>query len=165
MDYFNRFNFVIISHRVTFHLELHMSLEQPALVMTNPLRGVCPITMKETLYRIISHYLCLQFHNAFATHFSSHQFKITTKGNCEIIIYGIKCTLRLHPNWVIQLDVANAFNLVLRRVIFQKLRVTNGNIIQLILFVHAFYAFEPPLFYNHCNCESDFIAIPSAMGT
>jgi len=24
---------------------------------------------------------------------------------------------------------------------------------------------ESPLFYNHCNCASDVIVIPSAMGT
>ncbi len=46
---------------------------------------------------------------------------------------------------------------------FQKLCAANGNIIQLILFVHAFYAFESFLFYSHCNRESILIIIPSAM--
>jgi hypothetical protein len=32
-------------------------------------------------------------------------------------------------------------------------------------FVHAFYAFEFPLFYNHHNRESDVTIIPSAMVT
>jgi hypothetical protein len=35
------------------------------------------------------------------THFSPHQFGVVTKGGCEIIIDGIKCTLNLHPNWVV----------------------------------------------------------------
>jgi hypothetical protein len=35
---------------------------------------------------------------------------------------------------------------------------------QFIPFVHAFYAFEPPLFYNHHNCASDVIVILSTMG-
>jgi hypothetical protein len=35
---------------------------------------------------------------------------------------------------------------------------------QLIPFIHAFYAFESPLFYNHHNCEGDIIVIPFAMG-
>jgi len=38
-------------------------------------------------------------------------------------------------------------------------------IIQFIPFVHAFYAFECPLFYNHHNYEDDVIVIPSTMGT
>jgi hypothetical protein len=33
-------------------------------------------------------------------------------------------------------------------------------IIQFIPFVYAFYAFESPLFYSHCNHESDVVAIP-----
>jgi hypothetical protein len=64
--------------------------------------------------------------------------------------------------------MTNDFNLVPRKVIFQKLRATSGDIIQLIPFVlafYAFYAFESPLFYSHHNHESDVIIIPSAMGT
>jgi hypothetical protein len=65
---------------------------------------------------------------------------------------------------VLQLDVANAFNLVSKGVIFQELRVTSGYIIQLIPFVRAFYAFESPLFYNHHNYEDEVMVIPSTMG-
>jgi hypothetical protein len=54
---------------------------------------------------------------------------------------------------------------MLRRFIFQKLYVAGGDIMQLIPFVHAFYAFESPLFYNHRNHEGDITVIPSAMGT
>jgi hypothetical protein len=72
----------------------------------------------ETLYRLKSRVLCLQFHEAFTTHFSPHQFGVTIKGGCEIIIHGIKCTLDLHPIWVVlQLDVANTFNSMSRKVI------------------------------------------------
>jgi len=95
-----------------------------------------------------------------------HQFKVKTKGECEAIIHGIRCTLDLHPNWVVfQLNMANAFNFVSRGVIFQELHVKGGNIIQLIPFVHAFYAFEFPLFYSHCNHEGNVTIIPFAMGT
>jgi len=48
---------------------------------------------------------------------------------------------------------------------FQKLCVANGNIIQFILFVSAFYAFESLLFYTHCNHENNLIIIPSVMRT
>jgi hypothetical protein len=134
--------------------------------MTKPLGGVHHITMGETLYRFTSHFLCLQFRDAFVTHFYANQFEVAIKGGCEIIIHGIICTLDLHPNWVVlQLNVVNAFNLVLRGVIFQELRVLGGDIIQIIPFVHAFYAFEFPLFYNHHNREVDVVVvIPYAMG-
>jgi hypothetical protein len=36
---------------------------------------------------------------------------------------------------------------------------------QLIIFVHAFYAFKFPLFYNHHNHKGDVIVIPFTMGT
>jgi hypothetical protein len=57
--------------------------------------------------------------------------------------------------------------LIPKRVIFQKLCATSGNIIQLIPFVHAFYAFESPMFYfyNHYNHEGDVTLIPFTMGT
>jgi hypothetical protein len=53
---------------------------------------------------------------------------------------------------------------MLRGVIFQELCVACGDIIQLIPFICAFYAFKFPLFYNHHNCESDVTIIPSTMG-
>ncbi len=71
----------------------------------------------------------------------------------------------MHLNQVVfQLDMANAFNLVSKGVMFQKLCTVGGDIIQLIPFVRAFYAFESPLFYNHHNCDGNVIIIPSAMG-
>jgi len=54
---------------------------------------------------------------------------------------------------------------VSRGVIFQELRVAGGNIIQLIPFVCAFYAFEYPMFYTHHNHEGNVIIIPSTMRT
>jgi hypothetical protein len=132
--------------------------------MTKPSSGVCPIIVGETLYQFTSRTLCFQFHESFVTHFSPHQFGVATKGGCEVVIHGIKWTLDLHLDWVVlQLDVANTFNSMLRRVIFQKLHATSGDIIQLIPFVCAFYAFESPMFYNHYYCESDVIIIPWKM--
>ncbi len=121
--------------------------------------GIHPITVGDTLYQFISRILCLQFCEAFVTHFCPHQFEVASKGGCEVVIHGIKCTLNLHPDWVLQLDVANTFNLVSRRVIFQDFCATSKDIIQLIPFVYAFYAFDSPLFYNHHNRESDVTII------
>jgi hypothetical protein len=52
-----------------------------------------------------------------------------------------------------------------RGVIFQELCAIGGDIIQLIPFVHAFYAFESPLFYSHHNRGYDVTIIPFAMET
>jgi len=66
------------------------------LNMTKPSSGICPIVMGETLYWFKSPILCFKFHNVFVTHFSPHQFKITTKGGYEVIIHDIMWTLDLH---------------------------------------------------------------------
>jgi hypothetical protein len=49
-------------------------------------------------------------------------------------------------------------------VIFLKNCATSGDIIQLIPFIHALYAFKSLLFYSHRNCEGDVTIIPFAMG-
>jgi hypothetical protein len=52
-----------------------------------------------------------------------------------------------------------------RGVKFQELCALARDIMQFFFFVCAFYEFESPLFYNHCNCEGNVIIIPFAMGT
>jgi hypothetical protein len=79
-------------------IQTHIPRATYLLTMTKPSSGVFPIAIREALYRLTSYILCLQFRNAFATHFSPHQFKIATKGERETIIHGIQCTLDLHPN-------------------------------------------------------------------
>ncbi len=134
------------------------------LTMTKLSSGVHPIIVGETLYWFTIYVLCLQFHDAFTTHFSLHQFGITTKGCCESIIHDIICILELHFNlFVFQLDIINNVNPMSRGVIFQKVHTTRGNM-QLIPFVCAFYAIESPLFHSHLNRENNVIIIPSAMG-
>jgi hypothetical protein len=54
---------------------------------------------------------------------------------------------------------------MLKGVIIQKFHVIGEDIIELIPFICAFYAFEFPLFYSHCNRECDVIIFPSTMGT
>ncbi len=50
-------------------------------------------------------------------------------------------------------------------VIFQELRAIGEDIMQLIIFVCVFYAFDFPMFYSHHNRESNVIVIPFTMGT
>ncbi len=116
--------------------------------------------------RFTGNTLCLQFRDNFVTHFSSRQFAVATKGGCEAIIHGIRCTLDLYLNWVVfQSNMANTFNMVSKEVIFQKLCLVAGDIMQLIPFLRAFYAFEFPLFCDHFNHEGYVIVIPFTMGT
>jgi hypothetical protein len=76
------------------------------------------------------------------------------------------CTLNLYLDWVVlQPNMVNTFNSMLRKVIFQELHVIGGNIMQPIPFDRAFNAFESPIFYNHRNCGGNITVIPSAMGT
>ncbi len=69
------------------------------LAMIKPSGGVHPIIMGITLYQLTSRVLCLQFYEIFTTHFFSHQFGVAI--GCEVIIHDTKCTLNLHPNWVV----------------------------------------------------------------
>jgi hypothetical protein len=67
---------------------------------------------------------------------------------------------------VLQVDVANMFNCMSENIIMsQELQMTRGEIIQLILFVHTFYAFESPLYFILYNWKGDVTIIPMAMGT
>jgi hypothetical protein len=111
------------------------------LAMTKPLDGVHPILVEETLYRLTSCTLCFQFHDVFATHFSSHQFRVAIKGGCVAIIHGIRCTLDLYPNWVVlQLNVANAFNSISRGVIFKNfMHRVETSLNSSLLFVHSMH--------------------------
>jgi hypothetical protein len=90
----------LISYRIRSHSMLNCTHLRGAcfLAMTKPSNGVRPILIWETLYRFTSHVLCFQFCNIFATRLSPHQFEVATKGECEAIIHGIKCTLDFHPD-------------------------------------------------------------------
>jgi hypothetical protein len=55
----------------------------------------------------------------FCNTFLPHQFGVAIKGNYEIVIHNIKCTLdTFTPKIVLQLDRENTFNSVSRKVIF-----------------------------------------------
>ncbi len=62
------------------------------------------------------------------------------------------------------MDVAYAFNFMSRGIMFQDLHVIGSHVVQFIFFVHTFYAFESPLYYDHCNHDGDVNVIPSTMG-
>jgi len=60
----------------------------------------------------------------------------------------------------LQVDVTNEFSFVSHTLMFQKLHVFRGDIVQLLYFVHSFNAFELWFFNNN-----EVIIILSTMGT
>jgi hypothetical protein len=50
------------------------------LAMTKPSSKVHPIAKGEAMYQFTGHTLCFQFCDVFVTHFTPHQFEVTTKG-------------------------------------------------------------------------------------
>ncbi len=97
MDCFSCFNFIF--HIAEGHIlpQIAHVLEMARLLaMTKPLGGIHPIAVGEPLYRFTSRALCLQFCEAFVTHFSPHQFGVTIRGGCEVVIHDIRCTLDFH---------------------------------------------------------------------
>ncbi len=53
------------------------------------------------------------------------------------MVHGIRATLDVHLDWVmLQVDIANAFNIIFRKVIFKKLRAIGA-----IVLIHTFHPF------------------------
>jgi len=89
--------FQLCFHIVKSHISLQIACVLGVtrlLFMTKPLGEVCPIEMGETLYQLTNHVLYLQFHDVFATHFSTQQFKITIKDSYETV----SPQHQVHPN-------------------------------------------------------------------
>ncbi len=69
-------------------------------------------------------------------------------------------------NWVVlQVDIANIFNIVPRRVIFQRLHVIGGQLFQDTTFVRSFYALQLLLFFSHHSSQGNLFVIQSFIGT
>jgi hypothetical protein len=66
-----------------------------------------------------------------------------------------------HPSqWVVlQVDVANAFNTISKKVIFEELCIIGRQLFQLFLFVLSFYAQWIPFFFNHHSHMGDLSVI------
>ncbi len=81
------------------------------------------------------------------------------------MVHGIQFTLDVHLDCVVlQVDVANDFNNILCKVIFQRLQTIRGQLFHLFPFVNSFYAFQFPLFFSHHSLLEDLFIIFSFMG-
>jgi hypothetical protein len=97
MNFFQLFQFC--SHITHDHIPsqiAHVLGVARFLAMTKPSNGIHPITVGEALYRLTNCTLCFQFREYFPTNFSPYQIGVATKGDYEIVIHGVKCTLNLH---------------------------------------------------------------------
>jgi hypothetical protein len=81
----------------------------------------------------------MQFCDVFTFHLSPYQFWVVVKRGCEVMVHGIRITLYAHFDWVVlQVDIANASNTCLCKVIFQELWATWGSCPS---FLHLFVLF------------------------
>jgi hypothetical protein len=66
------------------------------LVLEKQVGGVQPIAIGEVIYQLVICTLAIQFNDTFVKHFSPHQFRVATFGECEIMVNGVKVMLDLH---------------------------------------------------------------------
>jgi hypothetical protein len=91
--------FKLCSHIVKSQIPLQIAsvlCTAHLLTMTKPSGKVCPIIVGQAMYQLISRTLCFQLCDTFVTNFSPHQFGITTKGDYEKIVHGIKYILNFY---------------------------------------------------------------------
>ncbi|CAI7847566.1 unnamed protein product [Closterium sp. NIES-54] len=88
------------------------------------------------------------------THFAPLQFVVAVAGGIEAVIYTARTYLEVHPGAVaLQIDLANAFNAVERRAVFEGLK--NEALKDLIPLVRLSYGAPSSLYLDH-----DFGAAP-----
>ncbi|CAI7864476.1 unnamed protein product [Closterium sp. NIES-54] len=124
------------------------------LAFTKPQGGTRPIAVGECLFRIITKAALFLTAPAARTHFTPLQFGVAVAGGIEAAIHTARTYLEVHQGAVaLQIDLANAFNAVERRAVFEGLR--NEALKALIPLVRLSYGAASSLFLDH-----DFGAAP-----
>jgi hypothetical protein len=59
------------------------------LAMAKDISGLCPITIGEMFFQLISRSIVLQLRRSFQEHLSPHQFGVSTPGSYETILFNI----------------------------------------------------------------------------
>jgi hypothetical protein len=96
---------------------------------------------------------------------SPYWFGLAVKRGCEAVVHGIQTTSDAHFDWVLlHVNIANTFNTISHKAIFQELREMKGQLSQLFPFVHFFYGFKVPLFFNYHYSSRALSIIFSFMG-
>jgi hypothetical protein len=72
---------------------------------------------------------------------------LTPRG-CEVIPFGIRALLDLHPNQIVmQVDFENAFDNISRIIIFKELCDAKGPLASIVPFTRLFYGAHFSLYY------------------
>ncbi|CAI6010743.1 unnamed protein product [Closterium sp. NIES-65] len=118
------------------------------VALQKPQGGVRPIAIGEILPRLLSRCVILHFKQQIRDFFlPSLQFGVTVSAGIEVMAHTVQSALSLHPDWVVlELNVANAFNLFSRSAMFNALR--DSPFSSLIPFFRLFYASPSPLHYR-----------------
>ncbi len=76
------------------------------------------------------------------------------------MMHDIWRTLDVHLDWVVlQVDFANAFNIISHKVIFQELCAIGKHLFQLKPFFFSFYAPQLVLFFHHQSLQGDLFIV------
>jgi hypothetical protein len=68
------------------------------LTMAKEIEGLCLIVVRKVFFLLIIRSIVLQHQGLLQEHLSPHQFKISTLGGFEAILFNIKAFFNLHPN-------------------------------------------------------------------
>ncbi len=105
--------------------------------------------------------------NPYACSFVMHWFYIyhhitlkwRLRRSCKVMVHGIHAILETHIDYAaFQVDVANAFNTISCKAIFQELWVGKLNV-PTFSFCSFFYGFQVFLFFNQHSSSWDFFVI------
>ncbi|CAI5517708.1 unnamed protein product [Closterium sp. Naga37s-1] len=118
------------------------------VALQKPQGGVRPIAIGEILPRLLSRCVILHFKQQIRDFFlPSLQFGVTVSAGIEVMAHTVQSALSLHPDWVVlELNVANGFNLFSRSAMFNALR--DSPFSSLIPFFRLVYASPSPLHYR-----------------
>ncbi len=149
---------------IPYHIA-HLLVTTHLLAMTKPFGNVCPITTGDMLYWFTSYGLCLQFLDIVVTCFlapikNNHQRQVWNYNAWHSMCFRPSFKLSCPPT-----QHGKCFNWLSKGIMFQKLCVTSGDIIQFILSIHKFYKFEFLIFHSHSNYKDDVTMISSTIQT
>eukprot|EP00897_Mesotaenium_endlicherianum_P002368 jgi/Mesen1/2159/ME000152S01247 len=128
----------------------HLLASSRLVAMAKGDAGVCPINVREVLYRLPARAIASQLCDPFEAHFAPDQFGVALQGGCEAIAAFIQTSREVDPSlWVLQVDVANAFNTIDRGADpFGGTLFALGHLRALRLTRQAFLAIHVPSYAN-----------------
>jgi hypothetical protein len=103
--------------------------------MAKDIKGLCPITIGEVFFQLISRSIVLQLWRSFQEHLSPINLEYQP---LEVVkpLFRIRAFLNLHLNWVVMhVDVKNTFNKKIQAIILKKLCDAKGHVANIFNYV------------------------------